>query len=354
MPVPINSSVNSSAVAAVVRYALLNGLTAENVVEAIGYAPSEVFVENRRFPAIVGPKLLLNIVALGRSVAPPLELGASVPFSFFGGLENALLLSSSPRDGLQNFAVYFAIFHSGMQVDYSETKRFASFSYKYADDEFDNGCANEVVLAVLFRLMTGTFGESGRPHEVQTGYDPNGLKSVYCEAFGSPVRFASADKSFRLVFKRSKMSSATSGVDPELMKFAEKRLRQRLEDVQSSTLSLELRDLKIAAEVCVRHGKFSIEDVANYAEMSLRSAQRLSGDNDTSIRELINNARLSMLSERLISEPNCPAGELAELLGYSDERAFRRALLAWTGMSIAAFRKRRARAADNASLPVIN
>ncbi|MEM8935323.1 MAG: helix-turn-helix domain-containing protein [Pseudomonadota bacterium] len=337
----MDNTVDSRATSAVVRYALANGFSEKCIIDATGYSAAELSDNNKRIHAIVGPKLLLAIVESGCGVAPPLELGASAPFNFLGGLENLLLLSGSPKRGLQKLTDYFGVFHGGMKVEFSETPKYLSFAYKYTDDEFDNGCANEVVLSVLYRLMIGAFGENGRACELQSGFDANGVKSAYRKAFATPVRFNSADNAFRLTFKRADIEAGGRLFDQELMELVESRLRDRLKLLQQSTQSVEFRDLLNAVEVCVRFGMFRTEDVARHAEISVRSAQRLASENKTSIGQMINDARLALLNERLATDPNCPAIVLAELLGYSDERALRRGLVAWTGMSLSNYRKRK-------------
>ncbi|MEM8541103.1 MAG: helix-turn-helix domain-containing protein, partial [Pseudomonadota bacterium] len=85
-------------------------------------------------------------------------------------------------------------------------------------------------------------------------------------------------------------------------------------------------------------GVFNAASVAAAANMSVRTAQRIASENGTTLQELIDKVREQRATELLRDNRN-DIGSIAFLLGYSDERAFRRAFRRWTGQTPSDFRK---------------
>ena len=71
--------------------------------------------------------------------------------------------------------------------------------------------------------------------------------------------------------------------------------------------------------------------------MSLRSAQRLAAGEGFSLQQLIDGVRLESAT-CLLDDPSLRMDAIAFTLGYSDDRAFRRAFKRMTGMSPSEYR----------------
>ncbi|MCB9751252.1 MAG: helix-turn-helix transcriptional regulator [Myxococcales bacterium] len=76
------------------------------------------------------------------------------------------------------------------------------------------------------------------------------------------------------------------------------------------------------------------------APRALRSLQRRVHDEGTSLRALIDEARLAGARE-LLGDDRLSIDEVAFLLGYSELRSFTRAFKRWTGVTPARFRRER-------------
>ena len=79
-------------------------------------------------------------------------------------------------------------------------------------------------------------------------------------------------------------------------------------------------------------GAPSIDVVARRLGMGARTLRRRLAVEDSSFRSLVDDARRG-LADRYLAEPTLSSVEIAFLLGFSDERAFRRAYKRWTGRS---------------------
>ena len=72
--------------------------------------------------------------------------------------------------------------------------------------------------------------------------------------------------------------------------------------------------------------------------MSVRTAQRVTAEHGTTVQGLIDKGREQRAIELLRDSRN-DIGSIAFLLGYSDERAFRRAFQRWVGQTPSGYRR---------------
>ena len=84
----------------------------------------------------------------------------------------------------------------------------------------------------------------------------------------------------------------------------------------------------------------ALDSIAEALAVSVRTLQRRLIAEGTSYRETVESARMTVAKQELISSQR-PLNEISELLGYSEQRAFRRAFREWTGCSPSEYRKRR-------------
>lgn len=88
-----------------------------------------------------------------------------------------------------------------------------------------------------------------------------------------------------------------------------------------------------------RRGEYGVEALARALGLSTRSLQRQVRGEGTTLRALVEEARLRH-AQRLLADPALTVDEVAFMVGYSAESAFRRAYRRWTGRSPAAERQR--------------
>ncbi|MEL7446197.1 MAG: helix-turn-helix transcriptional regulator [Pseudomonadota bacterium] len=85
-------------------------------------------------------------------------------------------------------------------------------------------------------------------------------------------------------------------------------------------------------------GDYRIFSVAKRAQMSQRTAQRVAATHGTTLHAMITETRRSA-AEALLADRSTSVETIATLLGFSDDRAFRRAFNRWTGRSPSAYRR---------------
>lgn len=340
-PIPHRvGSVSRDPIQAVIDYAIDKGMPHARVANLVGL-PVKSSSRSEMIPAMVGPILFKSILDSELGRAPTIEIAQQAPFSFFGGLENSILLAGSMRQALESLVENFVIFHEHLIPALDESATRTRFSFRFLAPESDNGACNEVVLGLLARLMWSTFGAAGRPIEAHIRYAPNGDKSVYETYYGCPVTFVSKDQSFALVYKRDGLDEVRSDHDPILFEYITRKLRAAAAARRGDCGQAELRELTNAAVVCARYGLFKTGAMAAMIGLNERKAQRIAKSQGTSLGQLVLDARMSLLKEQLAQDPGICAEHLSSIVGLSDSRSLRRALKAWTGQHLSQLRNTR-------------
>lgn len=143
--------------------------------------------------------------------------------------------------------------------------------------------------------------------------------------FGCKLRFDQRDNA--LVLAREVLALPFTTAEPALGSYLEAAAAARLDQLPAPSLVDEVRG---AIDDELRNGDVDIERVARRVGATPRSLQRRLRDEGTSYRELVDTIRHKRAVDLL--QRGVPFGDIAERLGFSEARAFRRAFRRWTGL----------------------
>jgi AraC-like DNA-binding protein len=143
--------------------------------------------------------------------------------------------------------------------------------------------------------------------------------------FGCKLTFDQRDNA--LVLTREVLALPFTTSEPALGSYLEAAATARLDRLPAPSLVDEVRG---AIDDELRNGDVDIERVARRVGATPRSLQRRLRDEGTSYRELIDTIRHNRAVDLL--QRGVPFGDIAERLGFSEARAFRRAFRRWTGL----------------------
>ena len=115
------------------------------------------------------------------------------------------------------------------------------------------------------------------------------------------------------------------------------RMRNELGDCDEP---IEMTRIRAAITINAREGEYGAEALAKRMGMSLRSLERQVRAHDTTVRRLVEQTR-EYHARQLLEDDRLGVAEVALMLGYSAESAFRRAFKRWSGMSPSEFRRAR-------------
>lgn len=174
------------------------------------------------------------------------------------------------------------------------------------------------------------------PLRVEFLWPPNGPISVYEDHFGAPVLFGQERSA--IVIDPACLNIELDHANDDLYTFADIYFQKMMATSNLENPPSELTGLVRAITENAALGEFSVAAAAEKAKMSVRSAQRIASLHDTTMRSLIQEARI-VRSKEFLLDPNISIEEAAYLAGYGDDRAFRRAFRSWTGQAPSEFRR---------------
>ena len=184
--------------------------------------------------------------------------------------------------------------------------------------------AAELALGVALRVLQLLAGADFRPRSVQLRHQPLGDPAAYRAYFGCPVEFAAERYAFR--FPAAVLSRPLAD-DGDVHALAQQYLSTIAVPTASATADT-------VAEL-VRHklptGTHDLDVVAGQLALHRRTLQRQLAEQGTSFAALVDQVRRDE-AERYLSETDMPLGQLAGLLGLSEQSALSRASRRWFGM----------------------
>jgi AraC-like DNA-binding protein len=141
----------------------------------------------------------------------------------------------------------------------------------------------------------------------------------------------------QIVLSAQALDMRMSSAEPALNELLERQADAMLQQLpQSRDLADHVRAL-LGAELDLRGA--SAERVARRLGMSVRTLSRKLGDEGTSYRDLIDEARKQAALRDLAHDAQ-PIAEIADRLGFASPQSFHRAFKRWTGTTADAVRKR--------------
>ena len=192
----------------------------------------------------------------------------------------------------------------------------------------------ELIFYDVARNSPRLFGPEVVPLEIRLAHEP-APDVDYRAVFGVPVRFR--QPGYEVLFPAAIAEVSLRNTNPEMARFVD-RYAERLLEALPGTGEVTARVLELIGED-LEAGPPSLAEVADALVLSPRTLQRRLVAEGTSLVALIERARRGR-AEALV-DAGVPLAEVAYLLGYSGQAAFQRAFRRWTGITPAAYRRRR-------------
>ncbi len=329
--------VHVNIVATTTSFALSNGLTMAQIEAITGLDGRTLGNPEARLPDDI-PHRIWNALAevTPPHAAPTLEAARAAPMSALSGIAHAAQYAATMQDALAFFVHHRGLLADRLELALSETEDETTITGHHPNDAIDRGRVSEVGMALTARLLREILGLERPPLRVEFAYGPLGPETAYRDFFGCDVRFDTGRRA--LVYAKSALRQPVSTADPTLFDFVTRHFALALCRIEPSDTPPDLARLRQAIEEAATVGDYRAAVVAGLAQMSLRRAQRIVAAEGTTLGKMIEDARLSH-AVALLDQSSASISAVAALLGFSDERAFRRAFQRWTGQSPSAYRK---------------
>lgn len=158
--------------------------------------------------------------------------------------------------------------------------------------------------------------------------------------FRCPIRFQQPTNA--ILFDRAVSELPLTTAQPEVARYLEQLAQAKLQALEADDAVAQ--DLVASVRAAVREGaqrgEVNLTTVARAMGLSDRSLQRALAKEGLEFRGIVDDVRWAMAAP-LLSGSELSIEEIAERLGYSDAKAFRRAFRRWSGVAPGELRNRR-------------
>ena len=281
-------------------------------------------------PILVWRELLLRAVTLRpHLLAPGLLIGSRVQQRHVGVMGYVVLASRNLGEALQTYQRYERLFYGtdlvevapmGSEIEVRWPKELPSF--------------NQLTDAVgISALVTFLRQQVDSPLALSLVSFVNAAPSaeehaIYEEFFACPVHFD--DTYTRIRFPISYLTLPMTHSDPSLSALLDRQLEAMLLALPTSDAfdkSLQQVMLKLMPE-----GAVTLPRAAQELFVSVRTLQRRLDTNGISWQSLLDRTR-EQLARQYFVDHSLTLGDIALLLGFSEQSAFNRAFKRWTGLT---------------------
>jgi AraC-like DNA-binding protein len=256
--------------------------------------------------------------------------------SFTGALGYAWLVSSTLRTAINRAVRYIHVVSEGVNLESADSTR----GFRIVIDLTDNGPTSpifdqqyDVVLAVLMRMCRANCGEALNALEITMRHPRPNCHALFDDYFRSPLVF-DADE-YSMTFAINDVDRKLLTANKELALLHDGVLMKYLVEIRKGDIVQQIQSLLIDI---LPSGSVTDQMIAKELHLSERSLQRKLRDKGTSFRLVLESVR-KMVAMQYIRNPRNSMGDIAFLLGFSEQSAFSRAFKKWTGTSPIKFRE---------------
>ena len=333
---PLHHKTIATVAANMVSYAISRGVPVAEIVEKLGIDPTQLLDPTAKINEDDFPKIMNMMAASLPGEAFTLDLAKITPFSILGYMSSAVEFAPTVRDALEMLVQYRSVLSDRLHLTLEETPTHTRLGIYHPMDGLDNGATGEFGCALLYRTLGEWFGITDSIVRVEFAHKPLVSLDLYEDFFGAKVSFEQPRNALVITSETLDKSSRLSS--KPLHDYA----RAHLERVHTQNGLSNLSDQnlqKVHDAICENAaiGEYGATALAEKLHMSLRSLQRLVGEHGKELREMLEDVREAN-AKRLLANPDLSIDAIAQLLGYSDDRAFRRSFKRWADQSPSQYR----------------
>mgnify|MGYP001273015853 CR=1 FL=1 len=288
-------------------------------------------------PLAVWQDLLERATALRPQLpAPGLAIGAMVQPRHVGVMGYVVLASSNLGEALLAYQRYERLFYGADLAEISMEGGDVEIRWERSSASMGQ-LMDSVGIASLITFLRRQVDNAPPPSLItfiNSSPDTPEERAAYESFFCCPVRFD--DGYTRVRFPVSYLSIAMPHSDPGL---------RALLDRQAEALLLALPDSdafdRALQQVMLRllpENNATLQRAADALHVSLRTLQRRLDKRDLTWQQLLDRTR-EQLARQYLADRSLMLGDIALLLGFSEQSAFNRAFKRWTGQTPARLRK---------------
>jgi AraC-like DNA-binding protein len=232
----------------------------------------------------------------------------------------SLLIAQQPtiRDALQSTVRYRLLMNEALVMSIEEAGDLAIVREELVLEGGGSARqAYELAVGALFRIFASILGPRWRPYAVSFTHAAPLDLTVHRRFFGCDLRF---DADFNgIVCWNADLDRANAAADPAMAEYA-RRYVDALARAEDEAAPAAVRK---AIHLLLPVGRASIEQVAQWLGLNVRTLQRRLAAEGVLFSDLLNAARRE-LAQRYQADGNLSATEISRLLGYGQPSSFSR------------------------------
>jgi AraC-like DNA-binding protein len=288
-------------------------------------------------PLEVWRDLLEKAVALRpQQLAPGLAIGALVQPRHVGVLAYVALASATLAEAMQAYLRYERLFYGADLAEVLVLGEEAEIRWERGGGARLGQLGDAVAIAALVTMLRRQMEDAPAPARIAfTGATPPPAERAAYEAFfGCPVLFEQAFVSVR--FPVFVLTLPNPHRDPGLRALLDRQAEALLAALpEASPFDRALQQLmpRLLTEGCA-----TLPRAARELHLSPRSLQRRLDARGLTWHQLLNDTR-EQLARQYLADRSLSIGDIALLVGFSEQSAFTRAFQRWTGETPARWRR---------------
>lgn len=330
------ADIRMSPMAIIVAAALARGLPIEQLTAATGLTLTDLFRPDLRLSHETTDRLWRCLAEALPDTPLGLDVVEQAPFDFFGPLLHVASYAETLRDALAAFVRYRRLLSSDLHLALREAPRRSALLMSHPLDADGPSPGPEIALGIGCRFVREVLGVDDAVLAVDLQHGPNGPEDRYVQVFGVPVHFGRPANC--VWFATAALDRPTAQGDAHRYEHLVAHVDLLHRDLVAAGHADGLNPIRAAIAHNARRGEFGADAVARHLGTSLRSLQRAVQAEGTTLKALLDDSR-ERHARRLLADPGLSTDEVAFLLGYASESAFRRAFRRWTGQSPAEARR---------------
>jgi len=317
-----------------ITYAVSQGMTFDELAQTIDMSALDYANQDARFPDAFVGELMSALASRFPGRAISMEIAQSAPFSMLGSLVQGIFFAADLETALTWLVENQSVIADQSVVHFEKTPSDAAIVVSHPCEVIGRGIAIEAAMGLIWRLLKEICSTEISLKRVELANEKVALLPAYETFFQSPVLFETGRNA--LVFSLENLRSPIRHADAEMFDFIRRQFENLRRKLELDPCPAALVPLKRSIMENAVHGEYGAVAAAAAANLSLRTAQRIATQHSTSLQKLIDEIRLAN-AKNFLSNPQFSVETVAQLLGYSDVRAFRRAFKRWTGLSPKAY-----------------
>jgi AraC-like DNA-binding protein len=299
------------------------------------HVPVEAVGDHDTFIAIRGVIAVLEEAA--KATGTPdfgRRLAMRQGLDILGPLGVAARTAATVGAALQSVEQYLSIYSPGLSVAVQPVadQRLACFEWRLLlDRPPPHQQATELGVAVSVRVFRLLAGDDFVPMSVHFRHDALGDPAEYVRHFGCRTSFGTPFHGF--LFRRSVLDRRLPS-DSSVHRV----VQEYLNSIALPTDAHVTEPVRSLIRRLLPTGGLDLDVVSRHLALHPRTLQRQLAAQGSSFAALVDDVRRSD-AERYLRDTDIPLGQLAGILGYSEQSVLSRSCQRWFGMSASAYRK---------------